>query len=90
MDLNLYLRQEEGFQLELLNGEIVLLHPVRNIIIHGSQTGALVWQLCDGSRTVGEIVELLSAAYPESADDIQNDVPAAIQMLINQGALTTK
>ncbi|MEW6286110.1 MAG: PqqD family protein [Chloroflexota bacterium] len=90
MDPNLYLWHEEGFQLETLNGEIVLLHPVRNIIIHGSQTASLVWQLCDGSRTVGAIVELLSAAYPESADDIQNDVPAAIQMLINQGALTTK
>jgi hypothetical protein len=83
-------RHEEGFQLETLNGEIVLLHPSRNIIIHGSQTSALIWQLCDGARTVGEIVELLSAAYPDAAEDIRADVPAAIQQLIHHGALTVK
>ncbi|GAB4455671.1 MAG: hypothetical protein Kow0070_04370 [Anaerolineales bacterium] len=76
--------------METLNGEIVLLHPVRNIIIHGSQTSALIWQLCDGARTVGEIVKLLSAAYPDAADEIQADVPAAIQMLTQHGALTVK
>lgn len=89
-DLNLCPRHEEGFQLEMLNGEIVLLHPARSIIIHGNQTSAILWQLCDGTRTVGEIVELLSAAYPDAADEIQADVPAAIQMLTQHGALTVK
>jgi hypothetical protein len=46
--------------------------------------------LCDGARTVGEIVELLSAAYPDAAEDIRADVPAAIQQLIHHGALTVK
>lgn len=81
-------RHEEGFQLETLNGEIVLLHPTRSIVIHGNQTSALIWQLCNGARTVGEIVDLLSAAYPEAANDIRADVPAVIQTLIEQGALT--
>lgn len=74
----------------MMDGEMVLLHPSRNLIIHGNQTSALIWQLCDGARAVGEIVELLSAAYPEAREDIQADVPAAIQALISQGALTIK
>ncbi|MBI1795077.1 MAG: PqqD family protein [Chloroflexi bacterium] len=80
----------EGFQIETLDGEIVLLHPARNLIIHSNQTGALIWHLCDGIRTVDEITELLSAAYPDARDEIQADVPAVIQTLISRGALRSK
>jgi hypothetical protein len=80
----------DGFQIETLEGEIVLLHPTRNIIIHGNQTGALIWQLCDGTRTMDEIVEILSTAYPEARTEIQVDVPAIIQTLMSRGALKTK
>ena len=77
----------DGYQIETLDGEIVLFHPTRNIIIHGNQTSALIWHLCDGKRTVDEIVEILGAAYPESYAEVQTEVPAAIQRLIKQGAL---
>ena len=80
----------EGFQTQSLDGEIVLLHPVRNIIIHINQTGALIWQLCDCTRTVDEIIELLSAAYPEARDAIAVDVPETIQTLVKQGALESE
>lgn len=73
--------------METLDGEIVLLHPTRNIIIHSNQAGALIWSLCDGQRSVDEIVEILGAAYPESAGDIAQDVPQTIQELLSRGAL---
>ena len=76
-----------GFQVENLDGEIVLLHPARNLIIYSNQTGALIWQLCDGRRSVNEIVEILSAAYPASQAEIAFDVPQTIQTLVSQGAL---
>jgi hypothetical protein len=80
----------DGFQIETLDGEMVLLHPIRNIIVHGNQTGALIWRLCDGIRSVDEIAEILSAAYPEARDEIQADVPAVIQTLMSHGALQSK
>lgn len=80
-------RPAPGFQMETLDDEIVLLHPARNLILHSNQGGALIWSLCDGRRSVAEIVELLSAAYPESADDIAVDVPQTIQELLSRGAL---
>lgn len=80
----------DGFQIETLDGELVLLHPTRNLIIHSNQTGALIWQLCDGTRTVDEITEILSAAYPEACDEILVDVPAVIQTLASRGALESK
>lgn len=80
----------EGFQIESLDDEIVLLHPARNIIIHSNQTGALIWGLCDGRRTVDEITEILIAAYPEARNEIQVDVPATIQTLTSRGALESR
>lgn len=80
----------KGFQIETLDGEVVLLHPARNIIIYGNQASALVWQLCDGVRTEDEIVEILSAAYPEAEAEIRTDVPAAIRALVSRGALESK
>lgn len=80
----------DGYQIETLDGEIVLFHPTRNIIIHGNRTSAIIWHLCDGARTVDEIVEILSAAYPEARQEVQMDVPAAIQKLVSQGALETR
>jgi Coenzyme PQQ synthesis protein D (PqqD) len=79
-----------GYQIETLDGEIVLFHPARNIIVHGNQTSALIWHLCDGVRTVGEIVAILSAAYPEAGQKIQVDVPETIQALVSQGALESR
>lgn len=79
----------EGFQLESLAGEIVLLHPARNLIVYSNHSGALIWSLCDGKRSVAEIVELLEAAYPDSKEEIAAQVPAVIQEFLLYGALTT-
>lgn len=80
----------KGFQIEDLDGEIVLLHPARNVIIYSNQTGALIWQLCDGHRSVDEIIGILSAAYPESKEEIAADVPQTIQSLVTSGALISR
>jgi hypothetical protein len=77
----------DGFQMEALDSEIVLFHPIRNIIIHSNQTGALIWQLCNGVRTIDEIIEILSAVYPESCNEIRADVRVIIETLRGQGAL---
>ena len=83
-------RPIEGFQIETLDDEIVLLHPTRNVIIYSNQTAALIWKLCDGTRTVGEITEILSAVYPEARDEIKIDVSATIQTLTSRGALESR
>jgi hypothetical protein len=76
-----------GFQTESLDGEVVLLNPVSNVILHINQTGALIWQLCNGVRSVGEIIIILSEAYPEARKEIAVDVPEIIYQLADQGAL---
>ena len=76
-----------GFLTEQMDGEFVLLHPAKNIIIHTNETAALIWQMCDGINTIEQIVEILSGTYPDARAQIAKDVPDIIQKLRAQGAL---
>jgi hypothetical protein len=80
-------RQVPGYQMEMLDGEMVLFHPTSLSILHSNSSAALIWQLCDGKRTVAEIIELLSAAYPESATEIPTDVYDTLRTFVEHGAI---
>ena len=80
-------KQCDGFVMEQLDGELVLFHPSRSIIIHANETAALVWQMCDGNNSVADIVRILSGAYPDARAQIAKDVPETVQKLRAQGAL---
>lgn len=77
-----------GYAIEELDGELLLFHPSSEIILHTNETGAMVWRLCDGRRSVAEIVEMLTAVYPEAAADIAQDVPDLLTQFATQGAIT--
>ncbi len=77
----------EHFSLERLDNEILLYHPGLTKAIHLNETAALVWELCDGKRSVAEIGSLLGDAFPEQADEVRNDVGAVVDRLSTEGAL---
>ena len=85
MDLTQVLYLKEGFLLERIDGEISVYHPALTTAIYLNESGALIWELCDGSRTVGEIIDLLCLYYPESRLNIEKDVIALISQLVDQG-----
>ena len=76
-----------NYHIEELDGELLLYHPAAERILHTNQTGALVWNLCDGQRTVAEIAGMLTAAYPEATTDIHQDVPDILNQFAAQGAI---
>ncbi len=81
-------QRKPGFHLELLDGEMLLLHPAQGRVLHCNQTATLIWQLCDGQRTIQEIAALLEEAYPESASEVMRDVAAALEAFCAADALT--
>jgi len=84
---SLFPRQCSGFIVERMDGEVVLLHPGRGLLIRGNETAALVWQLCDGSHTIEAMVEILAGAYPDARAQIAAEVPLTVEQLRAQGAL---
>ena len=85
MDINKIFFLKNGYVLERLDGEITVYHPTLTTAVYLNETGALIWELCDGTRTIAEIIELLSEQYPESSDQIETDVKDLITQLIEQG-----
>jgi hypothetical protein len=77
----------EGYSVEELDGELLLFNAASANVIALNETAALVWNLCDGSRTVEEIGALIAAAYPESAAEISGDVAEVVALFDRHGAL---
>ena len=76
-----------GYRIEMLDGEQLLYSAEQTLVLCCNDTASLIWRLCDGERSVGEIVALLQAAYPEAADAIADDVAAALTEFAQHGAL---
>jgi hypothetical protein len=82
--------QVSGFQAaekESLSGELVLFDPVTQKILYSNQTGALIWGLCDGQRTIADIIQLLNEAYPDSIPEIDAEVRETLSVLVEHGAI---
>jgi coenzyme PQQ biosynthesis protein PqqD len=79
--------QRGSFYLEELEGEAVLYSKGGKRAIYLNETATVIWQLCDGQRTVAEIIGLLAAEYPEAAATIEADVIATVDRLVGERAL---
>lgn len=75
------------FRLELVDEDILLYDPTGEKILHFNQTATLIWQLCDGTRTVEDMIDLLQKAYPDAVDVINDDVQSTLQEFEEYGCI---
>ena len=73
--------------MEVVEGELLLYHPQKASSVYLNQTAALVWGLCDGARSVGEIVRVLGDSYPEADASLTDEVLATLKQLQESGVL---
>ena len=64
----------------------VLLAPER--VLAPDQIAVEVLKLCDGARSVADVVDQLAAKYAADRNDIATDVVAMLQDLADKGFLT--
>ena len=63
----------------------VVYDPVNDRTLLLNLTAAVIVELCDGSRTVDDIVAEVAAAFDQNADAIRADVGKTLQMLRRDG-----
>ena len=80
-------QRNEGYQFEELDGQFLLYHPSNTRILSFNETASLVWRLCDGQRTIGEIIDILVSAFPDAAADIPTDIEALLDTLREHRAI---
>jgi hypothetical protein len=77
----------EGLRTEIMDGETVLYQDVLKKMIYLNESATVVFQLCDGVRTVREIIDVLRSAYLEASGSIAQDVLTVIDYLVEEGAV---
>ena len=87
MDLSAKPKQKPDFHLEVIDGELLLYHLGETKILYFNETASLIWQLCNGRQTVGEIIDLLSEAYPDAAGTMAADVEETVQQFLTAGCI---
>ena len=80
-------KRNSSFRLEEIDGELLLFHPGTTKMIYCNQSASVIWQLCDGTRTVEDMIRLLAEAYPEGAQGMAQDVETTLQQLLDQDAI---
>jgi coenzyme PQQ biosynthesis protein PqqD len=80
-------KQAFGFFVEEMEGENLLYRLGGHKAIHLNDTATVIWKLCDGNRTVQEIIDLLKNEYPGAETAVAADVREAIATLVREGAL---
>ena len=53
-----------------------------------NETSRIIWQLCDGVSTVGDIINMLIKAFPESDKEIQTSVLTTIETMLANSVIT--
>lgn len=79
-------RPTAAASLDEIDGELVLFYPAGSKAVYVNRTAALVWQLCDGTRSVGELASVLEQLYPES-DSVGSDLEQALRELADIRAI---
>jgi len=87
VDTQTICRHVEGCLAEDMDGETLLYSPQNATTLHLNQSSMMVWQLCDGQRSLADNIELLTEAYPEQAEQIANDVIGVVEDLIDRNVL---
>lgn len=73
-------RDEIAFQ-PMPDGTAVLVDPVTGAACALNATGARVWQLCDGSRTLDEIAAALAEEFDVTPAQARHDIAALLHAL---------
>jgi Coenzyme PQQ synthesis protein D (PqqD) len=80
-------RRHERYSVEWMDNESLIYRAPSKTAIYLNETATVIWKLCDGTRTVAEIIDLLVGAFPDSACEVRVDVQETIEELVRSGAL---
>jgi len=80
--------RNQDFRLEKMDDELLLFNPKSTNILYLNETASLIWQLCDGQRSVHDMVSLLTETFPEAGASIKKDVEDTIALFKKNGAIS--
>ena len=77
----------DDFQLEEIDGEVLLYSPKATRSIYLNPSASLIWRLCTGEFSTQEIIDSLQEQFPEEADTIADDVLTTLNQFAESHAI---
>ncbi len=82
-------KQREPVLAQRVGETLVLLDPHGGQYFALDEVGTRVWELCDGTRSVAELVAVLTAEYAAPAETIEADVVELLSELAGERLVVT-
>ena len=82
--------QTTGFELQKTACCYFLREEESKNLVKLNDSSALIWQVCTGEWSVGEIIDVLKESYPDAADSMEQDVMQALNLLYSEGVIQVK
>ena len=80
-------KQVDDCLLEDMDGEMLLYNPNTSTTLQLNAPSAVVWQLCDGERSVQDIIDVVLEAYPEQSEQNPSDITTVLSDLSSREVL---
>ena len=77
----------EDYKIEQFDNEVILYTISGTKVISLNETAYLVYQLCNGKMTIGEMIDMLIDAYPEQKEEIRDHIKSAIKIMTDNGVI---
>lgn len=87
LNLDQYPHASPGIVGQVLNDEAVLLRPQSGKVSVLNEVAARIWQLADGTRSIGEIAGVITKEFQVDLDQAQADTLEFIGVMIQKGVL---
>jgi len=84
-DSDLLLRHPEVDCNNLPDQTVLLFQKDTSLAVPINESGAAIWKMCDGVRTLGQIVDKLAEIYDQEHGRIEQDVRAFLGELLRLG-----
>jgi hypothetical protein len=81
-------RRAEGCRLKRTPCCFLLADAQDKTLLKLNQTGVLLWELCRGEYSVGDILSLLKESFPEASGEIAKDIYRVLDEFQAAGVVT--
>ncbi|MEM1378049.1 MAG: PqqD family peptide modification chaperone [Pseudomonadota bacterium] len=90
LDMDTVLEQNPHFFKTEVGDELLLYRPNTQQAVRLDALAAVIYQMCDGTRSGNAIVAELGAQYPDNLEEVAQDIRTALNTMFGPGVLVTQ
>lgn len=87
MNTNIVYKKNSNCLIEDMDGELLVYDPESATTLHLNNSSMIVLELCDGKRSLTEIIRLVQEAYPGQSEEVEADILALVEDLTSRQVL---